>query len=162
MVPSSGWNITKIFIPGELWDNDTASLIQASNLHFMIYGDQGGIPASIPGFGYPIWSLEILPTDPQITLSNGPSGYPSNVTLKLNTPVHFNEGRYWLLFYPVMDYIPYGQYGRLLSNTINGYDAMVVNPGGGMLLPTTWTSIQSSSTFGLAQQDLAFTITGTQ
>ena len=149
-------------MPGGLWNGGT-TLANATSLNFRIYADQAGKPAGYPGGGSaPVWSLSIAPSDARILLSNGVGGLPSNVTLKLPSPVHLATGRYWLVFYPTMEYSLYGQYGRQVSDTVNGYDAMVINPGGGFGFPTTWTSIQDGSTWMMAQQDLAFEIRGTR
>jgi hypothetical protein len=80
------------------------------------------------------------------------------VLLNLTTPVNLSAGTYWLLFYPEMDFTAgFGQYGRVPSDTTNGYTAQVINPGG-LLLPgaTSWSPVTTA--FGIPQQDFAFVI----
>ena len=159
LVGISGWNIKEIFIPGGLFNGGT-SLALATQLKFQIYADNAGIPAGDPVNGGAVWSISLLPGDTQVTLLTGAGGQPSNVRLQLTNPVTLSAGRYWLVFYPVLSYSTGGQYGRLVSETANGFDAVVTNPGGRFLFPQTWTSIQDVSTWSMVQQDLAFQIKG--
>jgi len=155
------WNITTIYVPGNTWNPGT-SLMNANTLHWQIYADAGGVPAGNPSGGTPpVWSLSLPPGDSQVTLSTGGSGYLSNVTLSLSTPVNLPAGTYWLVFYPQMDFDAWGQYGRHPSSTTNGYTAKVINPGGALGFPTTWTDVTAPSAFGqigLTQKDFAFRI----
>lgn len=159
VVASGGWNVTEIFVPGDLWNGGT-TLANATQLVFQIYADNAGKPAGDPQSGGAYWSLSLAPADARISLTNGTSGFPSNVRLTLSSPFALPAGRFWLVFYPVMSFSPNGQYGRQVSETVNGLDAMVINPGGGFSFPTIWTSIQDASTWGLPQQDLAFQLKG--
>ncbi len=159
LVSGSGWEIKKIFVPGIVWNGGT-TLLDADHLVFQIYTNNAGKPSGYPGGGSPLWSFSLLPTDGQITLSTGVDGFLSNVTLELSSPVYLAPGSYWLVFYPQLDIGVGGQYGRHVSDTTNGYDAMVINPGAAFGLPIVWTSIQDSSTWGMAQQDMAFEIWG--
>jgi hypothetical protein len=154
------WIITTIFVPGNTW-NYGGDLTCANTLNWQIYADAGGVPAGDPWSGGALWNLSLPPTDPQVVLSTGVGGYLSNVTLNLNTPIVLTPGTYWLVFYPQMDFDTCFQYGRHASNTTNGYDAQVINPGGGFGFPTTWTSVRDPSTWGLTLQDFAFRLEGT-
>jgi len=159
---SESWEILTIFMPGRLFAGGR-TLMNARTLHFKIYADAAGIPDGDPsGRGNPpVWQLSATPSDSRISLSNGIlDSLPSDVMLNLPNPLILAPGTYWLVFYAEMDYTPYGQYGRNLSVTANGYDAMVINPGGGFNLPTAWTSIRESSTWNLTEQDLAFQLVG--
>lgn len=159
LVGSSGWSVKEIYVPGNIW-NGATSLSLATQLVFQIYADNAGVPAGNPISGGAYWSLSLPPTDSRISLTNGVGGLPSNVRLVLTSTVHLPAGRYWLVFYPVMSFATGGQYGRHVSDTLNGLDGMAINPGGGMGLPASWTSIQDASTWGMVQQDLAFQIKG--
>ena len=159
VVGESNWLIEEIFVPGTLNDSGT-SLANASQLVFQIYADEGGKPAGSPASGGALWNLALTPSDPQMLLSSGIDGFLSNVRLKLNVPFTLLPGRYWLVFYPKLDYATNGQYGRHVSDTLNGYDALVINPLGGFGFPTVWTSIRDLSTWALPQQDLAFKLSG--
>jgi M6 family metalloprotease-like protein len=159
LVGSSGWNVKELFIPGGLFSSGT-SLALATQLKFQIYTDNAGIPAGDPVNGGAFWSISLTPGDAQISLLTGSDGLPSNVRLTLTTPAFLPAGRYWFVFYPVMPYSTAGQYGRLVSDTANGFDAVVMNPGGGFGFPLTWTSIQDANTWSMVQQDLAFQIKG--
>jgi len=162
LISGDGWDIWQIHVPGGLWNGGT-TLANATSLNFQIFIDNNGKPAGYPGGASAlVWSLSIAPSDSRILLSNGVGGLPSNVTLKLSSPVRLAAERYWFVFYPTMEYSLYGQYGRQVSDTVNGYDAMVINPGGGFGFPTDWMSIQDDSTWLMAQQDLAFEIRGTR
>ncbi|MGC9025693.1 MAG: S8 family serine peptidase, partial [Chloroflexia bacterium] len=154
------WEITTIFVPGNTW-NTGGDLTCATTLNWQIYADAGGVPAGDPWSGGALWNLSLPPTDPQVVLSVGVGGYLSNVTLNLDTPLVLPPGTYWLVFYPQMDFDTCFQYGRHASGTTNGYDAQVINPGGGFGFPTTWTSVRDPSTWGLTEQDFAFRLEGT-
>jgi hypothetical protein len=169
------WDISTIFVPGDFWTNmgEDSTLANAAMLHWKIYADDGGKPDGYPetavtpaGGNAPIWSLDLSPADSQISLTNGTQGFPSNITLNLTTPVRFLPGRYWLVFYPELDYFLYGGYGRQPSDTINDAVAQFIEPGGGdPPLPTVWTSVlevewTALGLPALTQQDFAFRIEG--
>ena len=106
-----------------------------------------------------MWNISLPPADVQVTLSSGIDGFASNLTVVLKEPVHLDPGHYWLIFYPKMSYSQTTcQYGRHVADSENGVSAQVINPGEGLYLPATWTSIQDPNTWNLAQQDLAFTL----
>jgi len=149
-------------VPGYPWNGGT-TIANATALNFAIYANAGGVPAGYPGssLAAPVWSLSVAPTDPRITLSTGTGGYPSNVLLTLNAPIPVSAGTWWLLFYPSLSISAgYGPYGRQRADTANGYDAMVINPFGGLSFPTAWTSVRSTSTWSLATPDFAFILRG--
>jgi hypothetical protein len=158
-IVSPGLNLQEIYIPGNLYNGGT-TLGNASQLVFQIYADNNGKPAGDPVNGGAIWSLSVAPADARITLTQSAPLIYGNVKLTLSSPLNLAAGRYWLVFYPEMNVLV-GQYGRYVSDTTNGNDAVVMNPGGGFLpLATTWTSIQSPSAWSLIQQDLAFRLKG--
>jgi len=138
-VNSDPWSIRAIFVPGDGW-NGFYTLFGATALHWMVYADCGGVPCGDPsGAGSPpVWSLALAPTDPQVTISNGTSGYPSNTLLTLTTPFGLPSGNWWLIFYPTMSFGAYGQYGRQPASTANGSIGAWINPGGGFGGGTTW------------------------
>jgi len=154
------WQVDGFYIPGDGW-NGFSTLLNASQLTFMIYADNMGVPAGDPtGRGNPpVWALSISPTDPHLTISTGWSGYPSNVQLDLDSPIPLPVGHYWFIFYPTMVFNPYGQYGRQPSDTTNGYTGQFVNPGNGFELGTEW---QSWGVVGATTQDAAFSIYGAE
>ena len=155
------WNIQTVFVPGNLLNPGT-TLMNATTLHFQIYTDDQGTPDGDPygGGNSPIWNLSVLPTDPQISISDGIKGLPSNVTLSLDTPIKLQPGTYWFSFYPELDYTTAGTYGKLTATTKNGNPAQVINPGGGYGFPTGWTSVTDESTLNMAEQDIAFLLAG--
>ncbi len=159
LVPAGGWTLKEIFVPGDLWSGGT-TLLNAHHLVFEIYTDTPGMPSGYPGGGGALHSISLLPTDAQIALSVGFGGFLSDVTLTLSTPINLGPGVYWLVFYPEMDYTSDGQYGRYVSDTTNGYVAMVINPDGGFGFPPVWTSVQDGSTWGMSTQDMAFELRG--
>ncbi len=159
LVGSEGLHIEEFFFPGHLYNNGT-TLANATQLVFQIYGNNGGLPAGDPVNGGAIWTLSVPPSDSRITLTQGSPNIYGNVKLTFSTPLFLPAGRYWIVFYPEMNVIT-GQYGRYVSDSTNGYDAVVMNPGGGFLPnATSWTSIQPTASWGLAQQDLAFRVKG--
>jgi len=158
------WTIRTIYIPGFTW-YPGSSLMNANSLHWQIYADAGGVPAGDPygGGNLPVWSLSLPPGDPQVTLSAGFGGLLSDVTLSLSVPLNLPAGTYWLVFYPQLNADEWGQYGRHVSDTTNGYTAKVMNPGGGFGFPATWTDVTDPTSWGqdgLTQQDFAFRIEG--
>lgn len=159
MIFSPGFNLQEIYIPGNLYNGGT-TLANASQLVFQIYADNGGNPAGDPVNGGAFWSLSVAPSDARITLTQSAPLIYGNVKLTLSSPLNLLAGRYWLVFYPEMN-VSQGQYGRYVSDSTNGYDALVMNPGGGFLpLAPTWTSIQDPAAWSVVQQDLAFRLKG--
>ena len=157
---ASSWYIDTIFTPGAGWNGFT-TLLNASMLHWEIYADNGGVPDGDPyGGNPPVWSLSIPPTDPRVIITNGNQAFPSNALLDLSaTPVNLPAGTWWLVYYPSLDSTAGGgQYGRLVSDTTNGYNSQVVQPGGGLGFPTTWSD--ASVAFGMSQTDFAFRLEG--
>lgn len=155
-----GWMIDTVKFPGNGW-NGFSSIYYASALTFMIYADAGGVPAGDPSGGGapPVWAISLPPTDPQITITNGTGGMPSNVELHLMEPLLLPDGHYWLIVYPTMSFSPYGQYGRQPADTTNGYTAQFINPGGSFGHGTVyvpWTVL------GVTQTDMAFTLAGAE
>lgn len=151
------WNISSIFVPGNGWNGFT-TLLNASSLTWQVYADNAGVPAGDPFSGGALWSLSLLPADPQVVISNGTGGMPSDVTLNLSAPLNLPAGQYWFVFYPSLGFDAYGQYGRQPSDTTNGYTGQFINPGGGFGYGTDW---QVWSIIGATQQDLAFRLEGT-
>jgi hypothetical protein len=157
VVPAGGWSINAMFIPNDGW-NGATTMACASMLHFEIWADAAGIPAGYPGSGTPVWSLAVPPTDPQITLTLGTLGIPSNVLLTLATPAQVAAaGTYWFVFYPTADFGTCGQFGRQPSDTSNGSLTQWINPGGGFGYGTAW---QGWSILGAAEHDAAFRLEG--
>ncbi len=155
----STWIIETFFIPGNGF-NGFSTLLNASQLTFMIYADNMGVPAGDPsGRGdLPLWAVSLPPTDPQLTITTGSGGFPSNVQLDLDTPLILPAGHYWFIFYPTMNFGVGGQYGRQPADTSNGYTAQFINPGGAWGFGTEW---QPWTVIGPTQTDLAFSIYGT-
>ncbi len=133
------WLIESIFVPGHGW-NGFSSLLNANVLTFMLYKDKVGIPAGDPsGAGaLPVWVYRVLPTDPQITITTGSGGLPSNTQLDLSSPILLPPGHYWFIFYPSMSFTTGGQFGRQPADTMNAHSARVINPGGGFGYGTVW------------------------
>jgi len=158
-VNAEPWNVSSIFVPGDLW-NGGSSLLNATSLTWQIYADNGGKPAGDPsGVGAPpVWTFTLAPTDPQVALSLGtPGGYLSNTTLNLSAPVTVPAGHWWLVFFPTMDFGAGGQFGRQPADTANGFVAQFINPLGGFGYGTAW---QNWTVLGVAQTDIAFRLEG--
>lgn len=167
-VNSRAWEISTIFVPGDFrLPVGTETLLDAALLHWEIYADAAGKPNGYPGDGVttPVWSLSLAPNDPQVLITDGTGGLPSNVTLNLTTPRVLNAGHYWLVFYPEMPNTEV--YGRQPSATTNNYEAQIIQPLGGDGYPTVWTSVLETVwpvdrfPIPLTQQDFAFRIEGT-
>jgi hypothetical protein len=168
-INSRPWLIDTVFVPGALWGGAT-TLAEANSLHFEIYRDGGGKPDGDPRGGGkpPVWSLAVSPADSRITIEtleiDAVLGlYQSNVTLTLATPVRLNSGVYWLVFYPQLDFLTYGQYGRFTADTANRSPAQVMNPDEaveyGYPIPPNWSKA-SSYLPDFSQHDLAFCLQG--
>jgi len=156
VVPAAGWNVEAIYVPNGAW-NGATTISAASMLHFEVYDNAAGIPAGYPGGTAPVWSLAVLPTDPQITLSVGSGGFTTDVLVTLTTPFDLAAGTYWLVFYPTAHFATVGQFGRQASDSTNGLATQWINPGGGFGYGTAW---QSWSIVGATAQDAAFRIEG--
>jgi len=157
-IADSPWTIDSFFVPGNGWNGFT-TLLNASQVTFMIFADDMGVPAGDPaGRGDPpLWVETMLPTDPSLTITTGAGGYPSDVLFELDTPILLPSGHYWFIFYPTLNFTSYGQFGRQASDTANGYTAQFVNPGGGFGYGTEW---QPWTVIGPTQTDVAFSIYG--
>ena len=153
------WDLDTIFVPANTW-NTGDDMTCANTLNWQIYADAGGVPDGDPWSGGALWSLSLVPTDTHVILGTGVGGYQTNVTVTLDAPLSMPPGDWWLTFYPQMDFGSCSQSGRHVADTTNGYDAVVINPAGGFGLPTAWTPITDGSTWGLAQQDMAFRLEG--
>jgi hypothetical protein len=161
---AEAWHIDAISVPGDTY-NSGCDLSCADRFTWEIYGDKGGIPAGDPwgGGSLPYWWSTLAPGDAQVTLGTGAGGWLSNVTLTLDTPAYLPPGTWWLVFLPSLNSESCGcEYGRHVSDTANGHVAQVVNPRAGWGFPTSWTSIQDASTWGLAEQDLVFRLQGVE
>lgn len=159
------WTINTIYVPGE-WSG-TANLNNATSLNFYIYANSPGVPAGYPdgglgGSGTPVWSLSVAPSNSQVTLSAGTWGSPaSTVTLNLSSPINLSPGTYWLVFYPELNFGSYGQWGQHASDTANGYQGKVINPGDGFGYgATSWTNMTTTYS-SYTQTDWAFRLEGT-
>jgi hypothetical protein len=157
-VNADTWKIGDIFIPGNGW-NGFSSLLNADSLTWQIYADDGGMPDGDPSGGGnpPLWTLTLAPTDPQVTISTGRGGMPSDTTLDLAVPMLVPAGHWWLVFYPTMFFGTGGQFGREPSDTTNFYVGQFINPGGGFGYGTAW---QAWTVIGPTQQDIAFRLEG--
>jgi len=153
------WNIETIFVPGNGWNGFT-TLANATALNFMVFADNGGVPAGDPAGGgeLPVWALSVPPTDSQVVISNGSGALPSDVTLTLTTPINLPAGHYWLVYYPSLAFSGGGQFGRQPADTINGNVGQFINPGGGFGLGTAW---QNYTVLGGTLPDIAFRLEGT-
>lgn len=157
VVPAGGWSINAMFVPNNGW-NGATSMTCASMLHFEIYADGGGIPAGYPGGPAPVWSLAVPPTDPQITITNGSGGIPTNVLATLTVPAQITTaGTYWFIFYPTADLATCGQFGRQPADTANGAFVQFINPGGGFGYGTGY---QGWGVIGVVEHDEAFRLEG--
>jgi hypothetical protein len=152
------WQIESIFVPGNGWNGYT-TIMNATALTWQFYADNGGVPDGDPSGGGnpPVWTLTLPPNDPQVVVTNGSGGLPSNVELILDTPGQLPAGHWWFVFYPTMDFGLGGQYGRQPADTTNGYVGQFINPGGAFGLGTEW---QDWTVIGPTQQDIAFRIEG--
>lgn len=155
---TQNWTITSIFVPGDGW-NGFSTIYNANSLNWYIYADDNGTPAGEPlgGGSAPFWSLSLTMDNLQIIVTPGTSGYPSNTLLELDTPINLPPGTWWLIFYPEMWFTGGGQFGRQVSDTVNGAQAQFINPGGGFGYGTSWQSI---TVLGPTQTDLAFRLEG--
>ena len=158
IVPIEGWSVEALFIPNEGF-NGGDTFLDADMLHFQVWADAGGVPAGYPGIDTPVWSLDVLPSDSQITLSVSSGGANMlNLLLTLTTPFNLPSGTYWLVFYGTGEFASDGQWGRQGADTTNGYTTQWANPGGGFGYGTTW---QGWGVLGATLQDSAFRIEGT-
>lgn len=169
-------SISTIFVPGDFrWPGwgDLSTLLCADYLHVEIYTDANGKPSGNPrdSVNLPLVSRWMAPDDPQVTLSNGTRGYPTNVTINLDTPIYLSPGTYWFVFYPEMEWATCGGYGRQPADTTNNSVAQTMKPiDDSTRFPTTWASVLV--TYGvkdpaknfdcpkLEQQDFAFRLEG--
>jgi len=148
------WDIEAIYVPGDGWSGFT-TLLNATQLNWRIYADNGGRPAGDPegGGSAPIWSLSLAPSDPQLQITNGSKyGLPSNTLLTLSEPLTLPAGHWWLVMYATLPSSA-GAFGQHPSDTANGYPAHWTQPG-----VTPWQDWGPH--FGYAQHDFAFRLEG--
>jgi len=146
--------IQEIIVPGTLWNTDLGlNLDNATRLHFIIFNDNNGKPDGNPfKTDNAIMDLSLSPDDTQVSITDGVHDIKSNVKLILNNPVSLQPGKYWMVFYPEMNYST-GLYGRHVSSTINGSAAQICNYANGY----TWESVLNN---GIDYHDLAFSVYG--
>lgn len=165
------WHISSIFLPGDFVKDifGASTLGNAKSLSWYIFADDGGKPAGYPGDGLttPVWSIALNPSDPQISITKGSGGDPSNVTLNLTSPPRIPPGQYWFIFSPEMRANLYGEHGRQPSDTAYGFPAQVIQPTSADGFPAIWTSVLDpivpwvEERFpALTKQDFAFRLEG--
>jgi uncharacterized repeat protein (TIGR01451 family) len=135
------WIVDHIFVDGF---GAAYGLDSAMWLVWFIYADDGGVPAGYPDIGGQIWSFSAPANDPAITLSGSTlldEAYLDVFMANNGNPLVLMPGRYWLIFYPAMDYSQYDQWFWDQSVTYNESEAYIIDPnnlfGGGW---TDWTS----------------------
>jgi hypothetical protein len=164
-------SISTIYVPGDFrWPGwgDLSTLLCADYLHVEIYTNANGKPSGNPrdSVNLPIVHRWMTPDDPQVTLSDGTRGYPTNVTLNLDTPIYLNPGTYWFVFYPEMEWATCGGYGRQPADTTNNLAAQTIKPlDTDTWYPTTWTNVltvpwDKFECPDLERQDFAFRLEG--
>jgi hypothetical protein len=167
---ATAWQIDTIAVFGNFWTAYGLSLLNASELHWFIYTDDGGKPSGNPygGGSSPTWSLSLAPNDVHVALTTRPTANSADVVLTVPTanPIDLPAGTWWLVFYPSIDYTSYGGWGRQLASTENGYVAQVIVPKGtgAWVAANSWTSVLTGGLPWLSpptQQDFAFTLEGT-
>ncbi|MEN8164127.1 MAG: hypothetical protein ABFS37_08355 [Acidobacteriota bacterium] len=155
-IADPGWDIGIIHVDG----SGTGDILgNATELHWAIFSDGGGVPDGDPiGAGNPpVWSLSLTPTDPQVAISAGPT-YQTDITLTLATPLSLPAGTYWLTCWATSPIA--AQFGFQMSDTGGGATAQVIQmPGGVLGFPETWSPITGTPP-GATYPDLAFRIEG--
>ncbi|PWB54449.1 MAG: hypothetical protein C3F13_06760 [Anaerolineales bacterium] len=159
-INANPWVINSIFVPGNGW-NGFATLMDATALTWQIYSDDGGIPDGDPtgGGNPPLWTLTLPPTDPQVVITTGTGGFPSNTQVNLAVPLVLPPGHYWFIFYPSLSFSEAGQFGRQPADTTHGYMVQFINPGEGFGEGTDWQP-WTVLDIGLEQNDNAFRLEG--
>ena len=152
------WAISTIFVPG-LTALPQGDLQCAAELHWEIYADDGGVPAGNPRGAPPVWAYYGTTSDPNLVFTSYLS-FDRHVRLNLDVPITLPPGHWWLVFYPSLSSSDCFRYARLPSTTTNGAPAQVINPGQGLGLPDTWTSVLDESIPGLGNHDFAFQLGG--
>ncbi|HUU01148.1 MAG TPA: hypothetical protein VM425_06915 [Myxococcota bacterium] len=117
----------------------------ASALHFGIYADNGGLPGGVPTIDSPVWGLSVAPTDAQLTIVG------IDVVVNLTTPATLPAGTYWISFWVTTGTDDFHYWG--MADTVNGAEAMLVNPGEGFGIGTDWVTMTSIS---VTEHDTAF------
>jgi hypothetical protein len=111
-------------------------LNNATELHWYICGDAGGMPSCYPGDGTEYWSIHLPPSDPQVALG---VVEPEDIYLNLAAPVVLPPGHWWLVFQASLEFGLYGQYGW--SGTLDpvwGDLPRQWNPGEGFGMGPDW------------------------
>jgi len=154
------WKVNYIYVAGDGW-NGFSTLYDADWLTFEIYEDNGGVPAGDPegGGAPPIWVVSIPPSHPNVVIFPGSGGFDSNTLLKVPNPVTLPQGRYWLIFYPTLDFSSYGQFGRQSADTPYGHAGQFINPQNGWGFGPGWQDWRNI--VGHPEQDIAFRLGGT-
>ena len=147
------WMISTIYLPGFA---QGGSLVPAISMTWSIYPATAPTPPGYPGAGAaPYWTLTLPLPDPQVSVT--PGSYPSDVTLNLATPIYLPPGTWWFEFVPTMPSVGgFWYWGS--STTTNGFQAEVINPGGGWGMGTDWQGV--TGFYGLPYSDMAFRLDG--
>jgi hypothetical protein len=147
------WMVSSIYVPGFA---QGGSLAPALSLTWSIYPATAPTPPGYPGAGAaPYWTITLPLADPQVSVT--PGSYPSDVTLNLVTPIYLPPGTWWFEFLPTMPWAG-GLWYWGSSTTTNGFQAEVINPGGGFGQGTDWQGV--TGFYGLPYSDMAFRLDG--
>ncbi len=147
------WTIDKFFIPGS-----NSALANSDSLNVHIYENvitklPANVPSGWPIYGAaPLWSEVWTLPSANVTFN----GTNDSVELLATSAPVLTEGMYWICFYPDLDKTTYGQWYWMMSDTLNGDNALLINPGGGFGVGTGWVDIKNG--LGTTSQDLAFTM----
>ncbi|MFC1970305.1 hypothetical protein ACFLVV_03695 [Chloroflexota bacterium] len=147
------WNIESIFV-----DGFSAHLSQADNLHWLIYPDNGGVPAGYPDIGGELWSHTCKPSDPEVTISGSGDQVTLDIVTAQGAPLYLPPGTYWLCFYPSLNFGLYGQWYWDIAGTTNFATAQFIDPTN--YFGMGWTSWTPWSTVVPGSYDAAFQLEG--
>ncbi len=117
----------------------------AGALHFEIYADNAGVPGGVPTVDSPVWGMSVAPNDAQLTIVGG------DIVVNLATPASLAAGTYWISFWVTTGTDEFHYW--LMADTVNGAEAMLVNPGEGFGIGTDWVTMTS---IDVTELDTAF------
>lgn len=121
------WVITNIFVEGRV-NVLTTTLTNADSLNWCFFAEVDSKPLGYPIQGGEFSCLTLEPDDPSLTFSASGTAVAVDLNLVPGGPLILPPGKYWMSFYPALNFSIYSQWFWKTSATTNGEIAQVIDP----------------------------------